>query len=81
MEKAGEDATEKIKSTDDNKHLMEVKEIEVQEKKTELYSKLEIVGNLVHDSVPVSNDEVFLSFSDYCCFSFRCNVEESGNRS
>ncbi|XXG80789.1 hypothetical protein AAC387_Pa09g1569 [Persea americana] len=54
---AGEDATEKIKSTDDNKHLMEAKEIEVQEKKAELYSKLETVGNLVHDSVPVSNDE------------------------
>lgn len=60
---------------------MEAKEIEVQEKRTELYSKLEIVGNLVHDSVPVSNDEVFLSFSDYRCFYFRCNVEESGNRS
>ena len=58
MEKAGEDATEKIKSTDDNKHLMEAKEIEVQEKKAELYSKLETVGNLVHDSVPVSDDEV-----------------------
>lgn len=47
-----------IRSTDENKQLTEAKGIEVQEAKEALYSKLETVGNLVHDSVPVSNDEV-----------------------
>ncbi|XP_058073980.1 serine--tRNA ligase [Magnolia sinica] len=54
---AGEDATEMIKNTDDNKQLTASKEIEVQEARAVLYSKLETVGNLVHDSVPISNDE------------------------
>lgn len=54
-----------IRSTDENKQLTEAKGIEVQEAKEALYSKLETVGNLVHDSVPVSNDEVraFFFFS------------------
>ncbi|XP_043725388.1 serine--tRNA ligase-like [Telopea speciosissima] len=54
---AGEDATEMIKSTDENKQLTAKKEAEVQDARTALYSRLETVGNLVHDSVPVSNDE------------------------
>ncbi|KAJ0974181.1 hypothetical protein J5N97_016146 [Dioscorea zingiberensis] len=54
---AKEDATEMIKSTNENKKLSAEKEIEVQEAKALLDSKLEKIGNLVHDSVPVSNDE------------------------
>ncbi|KAI3707137.1 hypothetical protein L6452_25388 [Arctium lappa] len=54
---AGEDASSKIKNTEENKESTAKKEIEVQEARAALYSKLEVVGNLVHDSVPVSNDE------------------------
>lgn len=56
--KSGEDASHKIKDTEENKQLTAKKEAEVQEARAALYSKLEIIGNLVHDSVPVSNDEV-----------------------
>ena len=56
--KAGEDASEMIKNTEENKKSSAEKEVEVEEIKTELYAKLSLVGNLVHDSVPVSNDEV-----------------------
>lgn len=48
-----------IKSTDENKRLTAIKETEVQEALAALNSKLEIIGNLVHDSVPVSDDEVY----------------------
>ncbi|XP_008788904.1 serine--tRNA ligase-like [Phoenix dactylifera] len=54
---AKEDATEMIKSTEENKKLTAAKEVEVQEAKAALDARLETVGNLVHDSVPVSNDE------------------------
>ncbi|XP_009784692.1 serine--tRNA ligase-like [Nicotiana tabacum] len=54
---SGEDASHKIKDTEENKQLTAKKEAEVQEARAALYSKLEIIGNLVHDSVPVSNDE------------------------
>ncbi|CAN0909868.1 Serine--tRNA ligase, cytoplasmic [Linum grandiflorum] len=54
---SGEDATELIQSTDDNKKQTALKEIEVQEAKASLYAKLRTVGNLVHDSVPISKDE------------------------
>ncbi|KAJ8529482.1 hypothetical protein K7X08_036317 [Anisodus acutangulus] len=54
---SGGDASEKIKDTAENKQLTAKKEAEVQEARAALYSKLEIIGNLVHDSVPVSNDE------------------------
>eukprot|EP00262_Sarcandra_glabra_P005312 TRINITY_DN16751_c0_g1_i1.p1 TRINITY_DN16751_c0_g1~~TRINITY_DN16751_c0_g1_i1.p1 ORF type:complete len:457 (-),score=88.13 TRINITY_DN16751_c0_g1_i1:322-1692(-) len=54
---AGDDATEMIKNTDENKQLTAKKEGEVQEARAALYSRLESIGNLVHDSVPVSNDE------------------------
>ncbi|KAF4361233.1 hypothetical protein G4B88_000631 [Cannabis sativa] len=53
----GEDATEMIKNTDDNKKSIAEKEVEVREALTQLNSKLETIGNLVHDSVPISNDE------------------------
>ncbi|KAH7861067.1 hypothetical protein Vadar_021262 [Vaccinium darrowii] len=54
---SGEDASELINSTEEIKQLTAEKEIEVQEARAALYSKLEIIGNLVHDSVPISNDE------------------------
>lgn len=54
---SGEDATGMIKNTDENKQLTAKKEAEVQEARAALYSRLETIGNLVHDSVPVSNDE------------------------
>ena len=57
---AKEDATEMINNTNENKKLTVEKEIEVQQAKAALDSKLETIGNLVHDSVPVSNDEVRL---------------------
>ncbi|CAL5375587.1 unnamed protein product [Camellia sinensis] len=54
---SGGDASEVIRSTEENKKLTAEKETEVQEARAALYSKLEIIGNLVHDSVPVDNDE------------------------
>ncbi|WOK95629.1 serine--tRNA ligase [Canna indica] len=54
---AGEDATEVINSTDEKKKLISAKELEVLEAKAMLDSKLETIGNLVHDTVPFSNDE------------------------
>lgn len=47
-----------------HEELKAKKNVEVQEVRAALYSKLEIIGNLVHDSVPVSDDEVcgFFSF-------------------
>ena len=56
--KAGEDASEMIRSTEENKKSSAEKDAEVQEVKAALYAKLELIGNLVHDSVPVSKDEV-----------------------
>ncbi|KAK9293146.1 hypothetical protein L1049_021132 [Liquidambar formosana] len=53
----GEDASEKIKNTEENKQLTAKKEAEVQEARAALYVRLETIGNLVHDSVPVSKDE------------------------
>ncbi|CAL5422018.1 unnamed protein product [Camellia sinensis] len=54
---SGGDASEVIRSTEENKKLTAEKETKVQEARAALYSKLEIIGNLVHDSVPVDNDE------------------------
>ncbi|KAL5722967.1 serine--tRNA ligase [Ranunculus cassubicifolius] len=51
-------AAERIKSTDENKRLTAEKDLEVQKAKESLDAKLVTVGNLVHDSVPVSIDEV-----------------------
>ncbi|KAK8936738.1 hypothetical protein KSP39_PZI011912 [Platanthera zijinensis] len=55
---AKQDATEMIKSTNENKRLTEEKIEEVQQAKTVLETKLVSIGNLVHDSVPISLDEV-----------------------
>ena len=63
------DASSKIKDTEENKQLTAKKVAEVAEAKTALDSRLEIIGNLVHDSVPVSNDEVykFLPYAGEFC--------------
>ncbi|XP_030467042.1 serine--tRNA ligase [Syzygium oleosum] len=54
---SGEDASEMIANTNENKKLTAEKEVEVRQAWVALKSRLEVVGNLVHDSVPVSNDE------------------------
>ncbi|KAK7842403.1 serine--trna ligase [Quercus suber] len=54
---AGEDATEMIKNTEENKKSAAEKDAEVREVLQQLNSKLLLIGNLVHDSVPVDNDE------------------------
>ena len=59
---SGGDASSLIKNTEENKDSTAKKQAEVQEARTALYSKLEKVGNLVHDSVPVSDDEVNITF-------------------
>ncbi|KAK1652285.1 hypothetical protein QYE76_070090 [Lolium multiflorum] len=51
------DATELIQSTEEIKSRLAAKEAEVQEAKTTLDAKLVTIGNIVHDSVPVSDDE------------------------
>lgn len=47
-----------ISSTEEAKRLIAAKELEVIQAKATLDSKLETIGNLIHDFVPVSNDEV-----------------------
>ncbi|CAL5437900.1 unnamed protein product [Camellia sinensis] len=54
---SGGNASEVIRSTEENQKLTAEKETEVQEARAAAYSKLEIIGNLVHDSVPVDNGE------------------------
>ena len=53
-----QDATELIQSTEEIKRRLAAKETEVQETKTALDAKLLTIGNIVHESVPVSKDEV-----------------------
>ncbi|CAA0827255.1 Serine--tRNA ligase [Striga hermonthica] len=52
-----EDASGMIASTEENKDLTAKKEVQVQEALAAVQSKLTIIGNLVHDSVPVDNNE------------------------
>ncbi|XP_075484764.1 serine--tRNA ligase-like [Primulina tabacum] len=54
---AGDDISGMIASTEENKKLTANKEAEVQEALAAVQSRLQIIGNLVHDSVPISNDE------------------------
>ncbi|XP_062012196.1 serine--tRNA ligase-like [Rosa rugosa] len=49
--------SELIKKAEEKKRLIAEKEAEVQEALAQLNSSLEQIGNLVHDSVPVSEDE------------------------
>ncbi|KAM3230382.1 hypothetical protein ACQJBY_060897 [Aegilops geniculata] len=52
-----QDATELIQSTEEIKRRLAAKETEVEEAKTTLDAKLVTIGNLVHESVPISGDE------------------------
>ncbi|CAA0816567.1 Serine--tRNA ligase [Striga hermonthica] len=54
---AKEDASTMIASTEENKELTAKKEAEVQEALAAVQTKLAVIGNLVHDSVPVDNNE------------------------
>lgn len=54
---SGGDATEMIKNTESTRNSITEKDAEVKEALKLLNSRLEIIGNLVHDSVPISNDE------------------------
>lgn len=47
-----------VTKTNEIKQQSADKEVEVREAWAAVKAKLEVVGNLVHDSVPVSNDEV-----------------------
>lgn len=47
-----------MKGTEEHKNKMAEKEEEVKAAKVELDAKIMTIGNLVHDSVPISNDEV-----------------------
>lgn len=58
LEQKKEDASEIIQQTEKNKQDSTAKEAEVREAYAALKAKLEQVGNLVHDSVPVDKDEV-----------------------
>uniref|UniRef100_A0A0D9VQS6 serine--tRNA ligase n=1 Tax=Leersia perrieri TaxID=77586 RepID=A0A0D9VQS6_9ORYZ len=52
-----QDASALIQSTEEIKKRLAAKETEVQEAKTTLDAKLVTIGNIVHESVPVSDDE------------------------
>lgn len=46
-----------IKTIEENKRSAAEKEAEVREVLQNLNSKLLLIGNIVHDSVPISDDE------------------------
>ena len=56
-----------MESTDEIKKRLAAKEVEVQEAKTTLDAEATEIGNIVHASVPVSNDEVICKFN-WCFF-------------
>lgn len=56
--KQEEEAKKLMESTDEIKKRLAAKEVEVQEAKSTLDAKVTTIGNIVHDSVPVSDDEV-----------------------
>ncbi|PWZ29088.1 Serine--tRNA ligase, cytoplasmic [Zea mays] len=55
--KQEEEAKKLMESTDEIKKRLTAKEVEVQEAKSTLDAKVTTIGNIVHESVPVSNDE------------------------
>ncbi|PWA76874.1 Aminoacyl-tRNA synthetase, class II [Artemisia annua] len=57
MKIAGEDASGLIKDSEKNKEMIGLKEYEVIKMRNELDMNLGLVGNLVHHSVPVSQNE------------------------
>ena len=60
IQKSEEKADDMIETANKNKKLTAEKEVEVEEIRKLLYKELEKVGNLLHESVPVSNNEVIL---------------------
>lgn len=66
MVKSGEDASSMIRNAKEKKQLVAKKEAEVEAAETARKSRLELIGNLVPDSVPVSNDEVSIDFVLFC---------------
>lgn len=65
--KQEEEAKKLMESTDEIKKRLAAKEVEVQEAKSTLDAKVTTIGNIVHESVPVSDDEVTWKFS-WCLF-------------
>ena len=61
--KQEEEAKKLMESTDEIKKRLAAKEAEVQEAKSTLDAKLTTIGNIVHASVPISDDEVCWQFS------------------
>ncbi|CAI8611487.1 unnamed protein product [Vicia faba] len=57
LKRAGEDATDLIAQSEETKKSIAEKDVEVAETLNNLNSKLESIGNLIHHSVPISNDE------------------------
>ncbi|KAF9371929.1 Cytosolic seryl-tRNA synthetase, partial [Podila verticillata] len=55
--KKKEDATELVQARADNKKEAEAMELDVKAKELLWNNKLGLVGNLVHDSVPISDNE------------------------
>ncbi|KAK1433870.1 hypothetical protein QVD17_10788 [Tagetes erecta] len=53
--------------------MISMKEAQVHEARNELHLNLDLVGNIVHDSVPVSNDE-FQKLEQFCVMSPNVNV-------
>jgi len=66
-----------MESTDEIKKRLAAKEVEVQEAKTTLDAKVTVIGNIVHASVPVSDDEVICKFNwwFFYIFPFHCSTE------
>eukprot|EP00246_Nothoceros_aenigmaticus_P018257 TRINITY_DN9480_c0_g2_i1.p1 TRINITY_DN9480_c0_g2~~TRINITY_DN9480_c0_g2_i1.p1 ORF type:complete len:444 (+),score=99.70 TRINITY_DN9480_c0_g2_i1:122-1453(+) len=54
---AKEDASELIEKVKEQLRLKEAKEVQVEEAKQEMEKRLTSIGNLVHDTVPISNNE------------------------
>jgi seryl-tRNA synthetase len=52
------DATALIQSTEEIKSRLAAKETEVRDARTARDAKLLTIGNIVHESVPISDDEV-----------------------
>ena len=61
--KQEEEVKKLMESTDEIKKRLAAKEVEVQEAKSTLDAKVTTIGNIVHESVPVSDDEVICKFS------------------
>ncbi|PHU06648.1 hypothetical protein BC332_23137 [Capsicum chinense] len=57
LKELGEDTSQIKNDKAEKKKIIEKKKADVKEIEADLGSKLETIGNLVHDSVPVSNDE------------------------